>query len=89
MEELKKRARYFPAIPAFIAQMQQEMEAGKIRTFDPLHLFLNVVGMCVFPFMAKPVFCNVMDIPEAGFDHLMQARAAEVTNFLRAALTPT
>jgi hypothetical protein len=47
------------------------------------------VGMCVFPFMAKPVFCNVMDIPEAGFDHLMQARAAEVTNFLRAALTPT
>jgi len=85
--ELKKRAHLLPAVPAFIAQMQQEMAVGKIRTFDPLHLFLSVVGMCVFPFMAKPLFCNVMDIPEAGFDYLMQARAAEVKRFLQAALS--
>ncbi len=84
--ELKKRAMYFPPIFGFIAQINQEMQAGKIRKIPPIHLFLNVLGMCVFPFMAKPIFCNIMNIPENNFDQLMQERKTVIVEFVRNAL---
>ena len=84
--ELHKRAHYFPVLQQFLMQMSQEMEAGIIRKIQPLHLLLNIVSMSVFPFIAKPIFTHVVGIPEAGFDALMQQRAAVVFDFVKQAL---
>ena len=75
-----------PPVFGFIAQINQEMEAGIIRKIPPIHLFLNVLGMCVFPFMAKPIFCNIMNIPESNFEQMMQERKSVVVDFVRSAL---
>jgi AcrR family transcriptional regulator len=84
--ELQKRAHYFPVLRQFFLQMSQEMEAGKIRKIEPIHLLLNIVGMCVFPFIAKPIFHHIIGVPEAAFDALMKQRAAVIVEFVRQAL---
>lgn len=84
--ELKKRAHYFPVIQVFFQEIQAEMKAGTIRKMDPVHLLLNVVSMSVFPFMAKPVFSNLLDIPDAGFAMLMQQRKTVILDFVKQAL---
>ncbi|MEZ4883344.1 MAG: helix-turn-helix domain-containing protein [Chitinophagales bacterium] len=84
--ELKKRAQFSPVILAFMSQMQQEMNEGKIRKIPPVHLLLNILAMCAFPFMAKPIFCNIMNIPENNFDQLMQQRKEVIVDFVRNAL---
>jgi AcrR family transcriptional regulator len=88
IEELKKRSQYFPALQGFIILMHQEMEAGKIRTIPPIHLMLNIMGMTVFPFLAKPFLTTVFGVPEEDFSELMGERKEIIINFLKAALNP-
>lgn len=86
VEELKRRARYFPAVQSFMVHMMAEMKAGKIREISPIHLFLNIMGMTVFPFIAKPVFCTVLEVSEQNFEQLMKERKAAIMDFVSAAL---
>lgn len=84
--ELRKRAHFFPVIQEFFQEIQEEMKAGTIRKMEPIHLLLNVVSMSVFPFMTKPVFSNLLEIPDAGFNMLMQQRATIIVDFVTHAL---
>ncbi|MBR9921366.1 MAG: TetR/AcrR family transcriptional regulator [Bacteroidetes bacterium] len=86
IEALKKRANLMPALQSFIAQMMAEMEAGNIREVPPMHLFLNIMGMTVFPFLAKPVFVNVFETGEPAFHELMKERKTVILDFLKRAL---
>lgn len=86
VEELKNRAAYFPAAQNFIATMMSEMQAGRIKEVPPFHLFLNIVGMTVFPFMAKPIFRTIFDVSEQDFEILMKERKTIIMDFLRSAL---
>jgi AcrR family transcriptional regulator len=86
INELKKRSRYFPAMQNFIVQMHNEMEAGNIRFVPPMHLMLNIMGLTIFPFMAKPMFCTVNNFSDEDFEHLMEQRKEVVMDFLRHAL---
>lgn len=39
----------------FIAQIYREIEAGNIKNCDPRQLIINMLSMCIFPFVAKPI----------------------------------
>jgi len=39
--------------------LQKESLLGKMRTIVPVHIALNIVGMCVFTFIARPVLAIV------------------------------
>lgn len=84
--ELKQRAQYFPAIKGLLMQITQEIQAGNIKPIPPLHLILNIMGMTIFPFMAKPVFCTILDFPEQDFGELMEERKVVIVEFLKSAL---
>lgn len=88
VNELRLRAHYFPAAQGFMMSMQEEMAAGRIKQFPPLHLLLNIMSMTVFPFIAKPVFCTIFNFEEEAFNSLMEERKTMIMNFLRAALKP-
>ena len=62
------------------------MEKGTIKTLSPVHLFLNILGMTVFPFMAKPIFCTVFEFPDPAFEALMMERKIVILDFLKNAL---
>ncbi len=86
--EIQKRMEGFPKLHLFLAQMEEEMKAGTIRKMPPMHLFLNVMSLCVFPFIAQPVYCTVVGISEQRYDAMMQERAGIVNDFIRSALQP-
>ncbi|MFK7770814.1 MAG: TetR/AcrR family transcriptional regulator [Saprospiraceae bacterium] len=86
IEELKNKSSHFPAAQKFVMEMMNEMAQGNIKEFPPIHLFLNIVGMTVFPFMAKPVFQTIFEVSEKDFEQLMQLRKKVILDFVKSAL---
>ncbi len=85
VEKLKQR-HVLPEMAQFILQLMAEMEAGNIKSFQPLHLFMNIISMCAFPFVAKPLLQAVSGLSEKDWTVLMDERKAEVTRFILSAI---
>ena len=66
----------------FFAQIEGEVMAGRIRRVSPLDLMLNMVSMCVFPFVARPLVQGIFAIPESGYMEMMNNRKTEIFNFI-------
>lgn len=46
----------FGEVPAAMFKaLRNEIMAGRARPFPPVHFFMNVMGMCVITFLAKPM----------------------------------
>ncbi len=65
-----------------LVQLQVEADAGRIRPVSPLHLVMNVVAMCIFPFVARPMFQAVMRVDDATYMQFMEHRKREITDFV-------
>ncbi|MEZ4953156.1 MAG: TetR/AcrR family transcriptional regulator [Saprospiraceae bacterium] len=85
---MKSRAARFPNFPAFFLQVMNEQAEGKIKPIQPIHLILNVMGMVIFPFIARPLVINLVEIPAEQFDAMMKDRADVVVEFMKNALKP-
>lgn len=73
----------------FIMQLMQEMNSGKIKTIHPAHLMLNIIGLLVFPFVAKPLVSPMLKSQMGiDYDDILQQRKDEVYNFVLSALKP-
>lgn len=66
----------------FLSQINAEVEAGNIRLIQPMHLIVNMVSMCVFPFIAKPMFQRIMGVKDKDYWELMELRKQEVKDFI-------
>lgn len=86
IDAVRSKIHHLPNFLEFFQQIQEEQETGLIKEVPPMHLLLNVMSMCIFPFIVKPVFCNIIEIPEEQFDMLMEQRVEVVTNFVKSAL---
>ena len=69
-------------------QYQAEVDAGRIRPYQLEHLVVNVISMCVFPFLAKPMARIVLGIPEDELRVFLSQRKAAIKDFVFAALRP-
>src|SRR6478736_1131009 len=45
-----------PPVKKFIDDVQAEAKKGAIKPVNPLKLLLNIISLCVFPFVARPMF---------------------------------
>lgn len=75
-----------PNIAGLIMEIMQAMEEGKIRSFAPVHLFMNVIAMCVFPFVARPIIQSITQLDDENWEEMMDERSTAVKQFIRAAL---
>ena len=55
----------------FMKQLKEE--CGEI---NPVHLFVSLLGMMIFPFVAKPIILQTGLVNEKGFQKMMQERKA-------------
>lgn len=76
----------FPKIAGLMMEIMEAMEQGKIKTFAPIHLFLNILAMCVFPFVAKPILQSATQLDDDSWEEMMDERATAVKQFIRSAL---
>jgi AcrR family transcriptional regulator len=73
-------------IPYFIVQLQDEIEKGNIRPIHPMHLLMNTMSMCAFPFLAKPMLQKVIGMNDSQYMSMMQERKQIVTDFIISSL---
>jgi hypothetical protein len=71
-----------PPIKKFIDDVQAEAKKGVIKPVNPLQLLLNIISLCVFPFVARPMFQLVTNIDKAMFDKILEQRKDEVSKFI-------
>lgn len=70
----------------FLAQFHQNIIEKKIKQINPMHFIMNIMGMIVFPFIAKPMLKGLGDIGDEHFTQLMQERKSLIPRWILGAL---
>jgi TetR/AcrR family transcriptional regulator len=69
-------------------EIAKAVQAGTIRPIDPRQLMMNLMSLCVFPFVARPMFQKMMQISDADFEKMLMLRKKEVSQFIILAIQP-
>ena len=74
----------------FFAQLEAEIANGNFRPVKPQHVLVNIVSMCIFPFVAKPMIRIVLGLSQEEVNQFLSERKEEVKRFVFQAIkTPT
>jgi TetR/AcrR family transcriptional regulator len=67
----------------FFDQVKRETESGNIIPVNPYHLIVNMLSMCIFPFVATPILMNVLfDKNVESYKQFIAQRKKEVPEFI-------
>lgn len=80
--ESLRHADSFPHIEKFKHQLNEEIEKGIIKPIKAEQLFINILALNVFPFIAKPMLKTFINIDEASYQELIEQRKTEVADFI-------
>jgi len=58
----------------FVTQYKEAIAQGKVSESKPLHFLMNLIGLVVFPFIAKPLLMGIGSMEDPQFNKLMQER---------------
>jgi AcrR family transcriptional regulator len=68
--------------------INREVEAGTIRPITFPHLFVNLIGMIVMPYVARPLFQRkLFQNDPVKYDGFLKERRGVITTFVKQALT--
>ncbi|MDX1364117.1 MAG: TetR/AcrR family transcriptional regulator [Arenibacter latericius] len=84
-ETLRKNAA-FPSLEKFENQVAYEVEQGIIKPIDGKQLFIHILSLNVFPFVASPLLKGLLHIEDNGFKELMEKRKIAVAEFIIASI---
>lgn len=71
-----------PLRSKFLKQMQDAHKTGK-SALDPFHFVANLIGLTIFPFVARPVLQRVTGVSDEKFDAFMQERKKLVPQWVK------
>lgn len=86
--QLKSKMVENDVFSGFMQQILTEQKQGKINDIPPHHIMLTVMSLLTFPFIAKPVFVKMLDIPEDDYAQMMNERKSIVIDLLNKFLEP-
>jgi AcrR family transcriptional regulator len=66
----------------FAQQIELEVKKKNIRPIHPGQLFINMLSMCIFPFLAKPLWMAATGMDESAFLSFIQERKKDVPQFI-------
>jgi TetR/AcrR family transcriptional regulator len=67
----------------FRKRIEKDVEKGLIRPIDPNQLLINTIGMCVFPFIGRPLLQVVLfEDNKQEYDKFLAGRKTEVADFI-------
>ena len=71
-----------PPVEKIIKQLEKEKKQGIIKKVDPLQLLLNLVSLCIFPFVARPMIQLIAAMDRTEFDVMMEQRKKEIPRLI-------
>jgi TetR/AcrR family transcriptional regulator len=69
-------------IGSFEKHIQEEVRKGTIRPIDGRTLLVNIMSLCIYPFVAKAVIQTLMQVNDEEFLQMMEVRKEETYNFI-------
>ena len=83
---IKMNAEIGAARDFFEKQIKREIKSGKIPqpVMDPFHLIANMIGLTIFPFVARPLLMRRANINDKQFNAYMQERKTLIPKWLMA-----
>ena len=77
-----------PDLGPLRAQLAQQVEDGTLRPISVEQFVTNLIALCVFPFVARPMLELVLDLDNDGFEDFIDQRRDELPSFFLNALQP-
>ena len=71
-----------PDFVSFKAQIDKEVKSGKIKPVHPAFLIMNILSLCLFPAMARPMMQFTMDINNTEFRQIMEDRRKRIPDMI-------
>ncbi|WP_299110370.1 TetR/AcrR family transcriptional regulator [uncultured Winogradskyella sp.] len=72
----------FPNIEKFKIQVNQEVKDGILKPISAEQLFMNIMALNVFPFVAKPLLMAFTNTGDEDYNKLIEKRKTEVADFI-------
>lgn len=72
----------------FIQQLNEAIANGTIKAINPVNFIINLVSLCVFPFIARPMLMGIMNLSDKDFEAIMNTRKKETADFILNAMKP-
>ncbi|WP_340102475.1 TetR/AcrR family transcriptional regulator [Rhodohalobacter sp. 8-1] len=69
-------------VQPFLNQIKEEREKGNTVNLPPEQIFVNIMSMLVFPFLARPVLQVIFDMDEKAFSEFIAVREAFMPDYL-------
>jgi len=74
--------KHFPSIDKFRTQINTKVAEGVLRPIKAEQLFINILALNIFPFIAKPLLQSIINVDDAEYKKLMEERKTEVADFI-------
>lgn len=58
----------------YFKQYQNALDRGEVTEPNPLHFLMNVIGLIIFPFIAKPMLMEIGNLKTSDFRQMMEER---------------
>ena len=72
----------FPNIEKFKKQIDVEVREGILKPIKAEQLFINIMALNIFPFVASPLIKAFVNIDDKAFKQLVEDRKTEVADFI-------
>ena len=71
-----------PPVQKMLGQIDASMKQGIIQRVEPVDLLLNILSLCIFPFLARPMVQIVASLKDKQFLDLMESRKKEIPEMI-------
>ncbi|MFN8208524.1 MAG: TetR/AcrR family transcriptional regulator [Bacteroidales bacterium] len=72
-----------PSFSKLEAQIREEIRRKAIRPIDPYNLMVNIISMCIFPFLARPVLSQLLfEGKQEAYESFLEERKKHIPDFI-------
>lgn len=74
MKERLSKSGNFPNAEELLSKLNVQMANGEVKTFNLIYFIINMISMCIFPFIAQPLIQSVFQVGDAMYDFMLDDR---------------
>ena len=71
-----------------VGQIRREIELKHIKPVEPEHFMINLVSLCMFPFLARPVIMGLTGFDQEKFNAFIAERKLEIPRLILQSIHP-
>lgn len=74
--------------PLFLLKIEKAIADGQIREVEPVNFVISLIGLCAYPFIARPILEKVFNGVAISSDDFLAKRKTEILNLLWNGIKP-